>query len=242
MTRTRAGLSHFLLSLMIVSIVVFTLLFFWYPAPFFTAEGGWQGLKIIAGVDLVLGPLLTLIIFDITKSKAKLMGDLTFIAVLQISALAWGVNTIYSQRPVAVVFWENEFLTVTAKDLGELTTLEQFEGSSPVLIYAKKPRDLAGLKALSKRINEQGKSPHHQVVLYQPLLSYYADIKDFQVDINEIINFSPRMKADLMAILAKSGKEISDYDYFPLRSKYNTVILMFSHDGQLLNHIIVPLD
>ena len=117
MTRLRAALTHLLMSLAVFSIFVFILVFVWYPAPYFIAAGGWQGLKIVAGVDLVLGPLLTLIIFDIAKEKRELLGDLTVIVLLQITALAWGVNTIYKQRPVAVVFWENTFITVPASAL-----------------------------------------------------------------------------------------------------------------------------
>jgi len=49
------------------------------------------------------------------------------------------------------------------------------------------------------------------------------------------------MKADLQYILANSKTEINNYDYFALRSKYNTIILMFSHKGELKNHIVAPL-
>ena len=58
---------HFFASLLVFSIFVYVLLTQWYPEPFFNASGGWQGLKLVILVDLVLGPLLTLIVYNRKK-------------------------------------------------------------------------------------------------------------------------------------------------------------------------------
>ncbi|NOT84281.1 MAG: hypothetical protein HOP02_05730, partial [Methylococcaceae bacterium] len=116
-TRTKASLIHFCISLAAFSIIFFILFTLWYPEPYFTASGGWQGLKIAASIDLVLGPLLTLIIYNPSKSTRELSLDLSVVACIQTAALIWGVMTIYNQRPVAVVYWEDSFFTVAATDL-----------------------------------------------------------------------------------------------------------------------------
>lgn len=243
MTRLKAGLSHLSLSFLIFIIVISVLLYFWFPAPYFTASGGWQGLKIVAAVDLVLGPLLTLIIFDLAKSRAKLIGDLAVIVLFQLSALVWGIHTIYEQRPIVVAFWETDFITIPAVNMQKqgvsLDELKVFGEQYPVFVYAQKPTSLAGLEKMARRISEQKIPPHEQFELYQPLKTHYAEIKSHQVDINEILTVNAKMKADLMAIIEKSNTEIHDYDYFPLRSKYHTIILMFSHSGELINYIAV---
>jgi hypothetical protein len=51
-----------------ISLVIFAILtaigvFVWAPDFFFTTDGGWQGIRILGAVDLVLGPLLTLIVY-----------------------------------------------------------------------------------------------------------------------------------------------------------------------------------
>lgn len=74
MMRVKVTLIHFLWSLIIFLVVVILLVFFWYPVPNFNASGGWQGLKIAASVDLVLGPLLTFVIFNPKKSKSETHG------------------------------------------------------------------------------------------------------------------------------------------------------------------------
>ncbi|PHS31203.1 MAG: hypothetical protein COA95_07105 [Methylophaga sp.] len=244
-TRTKAALGHLLLSVLIFSIVIAVLIFIWYPVPHFTASGGWQGLKIAAGVDLVLGPLLTLIIFDSAKSRKKLMGDLMVIALLQFTALAWGVGTIYSQRPVALVFWEQSFISVPAAEFDkqkiDIDDLNDFGSEKPVLIYAEKPRELGALKAMLKRITEDVVAPHNQLELYRPLQDYFDEIIPLQLNIDHIMEHNTDIKAKLNKILVKTNKDQNDYFYFSLRSKYQNIILLFDHNGELKNHIVVVL-
>ncbi len=247
MTRTKAALSHLVLSIIIFSGVIAALLFLWYPPPYFTASGGWQGLKIAASVDLVLGPLLTFVVFDLKKkSRQKLVGDLIAIALMQFTALAWGVYTIYNQRPVAVVFWEHEFMTVPATAIEEqgidLDKLDRFGKQKPPLIYAEKPKELEALKAMAKRINETHVPPHHDLSLYKPLSKFFDEVLPFQLNMDDILEHNAEVKAELDTILAKTDKQQNDYYYFPLKSKYHNIILLFNHDGQLENYIVVKLD
>ena len=55
----KAVLTHFLLSAVIVSVILACIFFVWYPSPLFEINGATDILKILVGVDLVLGPLLT---------------------------------------------------------------------------------------------------------------------------------------------------------------------------------------
>ncbi|MCL4161134.1 UNVERIFIED_CONTAM: hypothetical protein GTU68_045381, partial [Idotea baltica] len=220
------------------------LIFFWYPAPHFSASGGWQGLKIAASVDLVLGPLLTFIVFDPDKTKKKLIGDLVIIALIQIFALAWGVNTIYQQRPVSIVFWEDGFYSVPAsafkKDEFDANYWQQKSEQSPPLIYAEKPQTNEGLIALADVIAEKKIAPHHQVSLYRPLSLHFTDIQHSQIDIKEVTSINVKMRADLEKILLQTGTQQQDYLFFPLYSKYQNIILLFDKKGILQNYISVP--
>lgn len=85
MSRFKAFSIHFAISFAIFLILLYFILFQWYPQPLFSTDGGWRIIRIIVGVDLVLGPLLTLIVFKAGKPGLKF--DLTIIAFLQITAL-----------------------------------------------------------------------------------------------------------------------------------------------------------
>jgi len=112
LTRAQAFCLHLTLSLLVFSTLVFAMLMLWFPGKLFVLGGGWEGLKLVAMVDLVLGPALTLLLYRPGKPGVRL--DMSLIAALQIAALGYGSFTTWQQRPVAVVFAEGEFNTLSA--------------------------------------------------------------------------------------------------------------------------------
>jgi hypothetical protein len=115
MSRWKASAIHLLLSAAIAGAVLTFMLTVWYPWPLFEAAGGSQLIFILVGVDVTLGPLITLIIFKAGKKGLKF--DLTVIALVQLAALAYGIHTLYLARPVYLVYTVDRFELVTAKDL-----------------------------------------------------------------------------------------------------------------------------
>ena len=147
--RSTAFAVHFGFSLCVFLILAALMVTNWYPGPYFTVDGGWQGIRIIAFVDLVLGPALTLMFFrPARKQHRELKLDLSIIATVQLVALTWGTWTIYQQRVVATVFVEDEFMTVSHAGLQQaranLTAAgmtpkvpDQLSGESPPLVYVR---------------------------------------------------------------------------------------------------------
>ena len=91
------------LNRMIIGLLVLVPLFYlvryqWYPEDLFYLDGGIQGMYILVAVDLVLGPGLTFLAYDIIKSKQKIAFDLSVIAILQVSALAC-CSSAFLSRP-----------------------------------------------------------------------------------------------------------------------------------------------
>ena len=89
------------------------MLLLWYPRPYFHAAGGQTLLLLLIGVDVVVGPLLTLIVFDPRKKRLKF--DLAVIAVLQVAALAYGgYDHVRRAARVYVAFVGDRFELVAA--------------------------------------------------------------------------------------------------------------------------------
>jgi len=241
MTRVKASLSHFLISVVIFSLIVFILLYLWYPTPHFTASGGWQGLKIVAGVDVILGPLLTFIIFNVNKSKKELFTDMSIIVLIQTVALVWGTHALYQQRPVALVFWEGSFISVPARALTnqniDLNNLTQFGESLPVLIYAERPQDAKKRKVFIEKVDNEHIPPHHQFGLYQPLKRHFSELKTLQVDMDPLLKNNKSIQTALEVVLLQSGSTRDDYQYYRLNAKYKNAILLFNNEGILENHL-----
>jgi len=240
-----ASALHFTISLFVFSIFVLVLLNFWYPAPYFTASGGWQGLKIVAAVDLILGPALTLIIYNLNKSKLELISDFSIIGFVQIAALTWGITTVYSQRPVAAVFWEDGFYTVPASALEkqgvDLADLEKYGTEKPLYIFAENPQTVEGKQELIESILTERIPPYHQIKRFRPIESHYDDIFKRGVDIREIIKNNMDMKKEVDEVVSRYNTSLSDNHYISLKSKYRNIILIFNQAGKLLGTASAPL-
>lgn len=157
-----AFLIHLGLSACVVSLVAALMLFIFYPQPWFMHDGGWTVFRLILAVDVVLGPLLTLVIFR--RGKSGLKRDLSIIAAVQLGALAFGVTTMLQHRPVYVVYAENNFFAVTwtqlrrgTKDMDRLDVLKA--ASEPPMLpmaWLQLPADAAERARLRSAVSQGG--------------------------------------------------------------------------------------
>ena len=143
MSRWQAFAIHFILSAIALSILLAVIMFVWFPGILFNVDGGWAGLRIVIGVDLVLGPLLTLIVFKAGKPGLKF--DLTAIGVFQVTCMTAGMWVVYTERPLALVLAHDTVYSITAQEFSDYdkdsSVLDQFGGSYPKLIYTEMPED-----------------------------------------------------------------------------------------------------
>lgn len=61
------------------------------PSPYFHAQGGMR--LLLVAVDIVIGPLLTFVVFDRRKPRAELRRDLAIVVALQVVALSFGLHS-----------------------------------------------------------------------------------------------------------------------------------------------------
>lgn len=115
LNRYQAFAWHFLFSA-ILGLAVFLLFrFVWYPGALWTLSGAGKLLLLVVGIDVTLGPLLTLIVFN--PKKRSLPFDLAIIAFVQMAALAYGVWVMAQSRPVFLVGVVDRFVLVAANEI-----------------------------------------------------------------------------------------------------------------------------
>lgn len=138
-TRWQAFISHLAISFIIFLILLAIIVFAWFPGPLIHV-GGWQGIKIVAGIDLVLGPLLTLIVFNPNKKSLRM--DLSIIALFQVSALCYGSWIIHNERPYIISLSHEGVTTITKKEaIAGKINLEQLIGKAPYRVVIDLPKD-----------------------------------------------------------------------------------------------------
>jgi hypothetical protein len=147
--RLRASGIHLGASAAVAAAAALLVFGLWYPYPYREISGGRDLFGLVIAVDVVIGPLITLAVFDRRKPRGELRRDLTVVAMLQLAALGYGTWTVAQARPVHMVFEIDRFRVVHDVDvpqelLGrEPPTVQALPWSGPTLIAARPFRDEA---------------------------------------------------------------------------------------------------
>ncbi len=115
--RGQAAGWHMIASIAVASTAAFLVFGVWYPHPYDVLAGGSDLFRLVVTVDVVMGPLLTFVVFDRSKPKRELWRDLLVIVFLQLAALGYGLRTVYLARPVYLVHEVDRFRVVSAPDV-----------------------------------------------------------------------------------------------------------------------------
>ncbi|MDA1371575.1 MAG: hypothetical protein O2971_12555 [Proteobacteria bacterium] len=171
MSRWKAFAIHFSISLAVFLVLLAVILLVWYPGILFSIDGGWTGLRIVIGVDLVLGPLLTLIVFKAGKPGLKF--DLSCIVIAQIGCMAAGMWIVYTERPIALILAYDTIYSVASQDFAEFgkdpLLLEDYPGPYPKLVYTQLPENEIQADIVSIRSQFIGDPLYIQTDRYRPL-------------------------------------------------------------------------
>ena len=201
---------HLGLSLLIFIALAALIVFAWYPGFLFRTDGGWQGIRLIAGIDLVLGPLLTLIVYN--QAKKSLKFDLLVIALVQFSALGAGTYLVYQERPIAVVFADGKFSTMARNSYSfhgiSIDDVEILNQRKPVWVYAAIDQSHPSLGTTFGFTN----APHLATSRYRPLEDFLDRIKPLgSLDIG----------------ITEPVERDSNLRYYPVLSRYYEGYLLF---------------
>lgn len=241
MTRLKAFSIHLAISTAIAASVIALMLLLWYAPPFFSALGGKQVLLILLGVDVTLGPLFTLIIFNPLKSRKALTFDLSVIAILQTAALIYGMSVVLHARPVFVVFSKNSFDLVTANMLSKEDIAKaknpdyrSLPLTGPIFVYSEMPTNI-------KESNEvvwgafSGKDLPQFPQYYMPYDEHMSAAGRAAMPMAELKKLNPGRSADIENLMRASGRAESDVGFLPLRAKFrDQAVLVGRSDGKIL--------
>ena len=234
--KLRAALIHIGISAVIFLVFLYLILVEWYPPPFFTTDGGWNGVLIMVLVDIVLGPTLTFIIFNPRKSRKEILLDLSIVAVIQLGALAWGGYTVYNQRPVAVVEWEGVLKPLTIEPLyaqeKTLADLQQFGTGPRPVIRAEPPKTKDEIGTMMELAFNRDIGETQQFWMFRSFKGSLPEIKKRVLDITAVTKSNAEINAALDKFLQQnSGKKAEDFLYLKFAGRYKDAIFVFDVAG-----------
>ncbi|MCI0749713.1 MAG: hypothetical protein L0Y32_04100 [Nevskiales bacterium] len=238
-SRLKAAGVHLALSALIFAGALYLILVRWYPGFHFTVDGGWQGVRIMVVVDLVLGPLLTLIIFNPFKARKLIVFDLGCLALTQFAALVWGFYAVHSQHPVSVNYSDGTFHSMTVAPL----QIEKYPRSlpgelsdrRPALIYVAPPAN-DGERTRAAMMEIMGSvAPYEDPFFFRSFEPHWETVKASAIDAQKRVRSDAAFAAGLERFLAGRGGAATDYFFFPYAGRYGTCTLAFSAAGELLD-------
>lgn len=235
--KSKAFGTHLLLSSLVFAAIIAVTVARWYPPPFFWIDGGLHITLLAAAIDIGAGPLLTFVVYR--PQKPRLVMNLAVIAAVQFAALGWGVQALYSQRPVAAAFIghkQNRFFPVTEEQLRRgplpLEELRAMSSSRPPLVFVELPEsDAEAVRVLvssgnsplrqSERFRRVDGERLQRVVLASRTPKAYEKL-------------APDMAAAMQEFAASRGGKLDDFAFVPLTGRFGDAMLALSRaDGSL---------
>lgn len=241
--RVKAGIIHLGLSLAVAALAALLVFGIWYPYPYREISGGRELFLLVVAVDVVLGPLVTLAIFNRWKVWTVLRRDLAVVALLQLSALAYGLWTVYVARPVHLVFEVDRFRAVHAIEvplelIGKTSpNVNAMPITGPSLLSLRSPKDekeksdvlMAELEGLPMAARPEFWQPYPAGIpgvlkAARPL----AGLKD---------RFAARA-ADIDRAAAATGRPVQALTYLPLVSRSLTwTVLLDAQTADVVGYL-----
>lgn len=244
-TRYRAAAIHFWLSVLVAVVLVVLMLSLWYPSPYFTAMGGAKLLILIVGIDIVIGPIITLIIYN--PSKKSLPFDLAVVACLQLAAFVYGVSVMFAARPVFNVYFNGRFDVVSPSRVPveeftkvKLNAYKSFPLTGPKLVAAIDPTTVDEINyiMLHKKAAADIAAFPQQYVPYEAGTASAKEAGLKAKPIDELRKKDPSAIPALDAFIKEHKLDTNKVGYLPVVTRKTDMVTIVDRDGGKLHGFV----
>ena len=208
----------------------------WYPWPLPVATGVTAIFLILLSVDVIIGPCITLIVFN--PAKKELKRDLTIVALLQIGALFYGMHTVFVARPVYYVFNADRFDLVYANDLSQEKLDKVSDPRFKSLPFLRPKIIAAKTPTTSKERNEVlfsaaagGDDLPQLPQYYVPYTEQIQQVLERIRPLDELKSFNKAREGDISALTEKYASAGKGVGFLPLRGKVEDLTVIVSKDS-----------
>ena len=163
-----ALLIHVGASLPVYIVLLLLVRFVWYPDFYYDILVIQPILVTLFLVDVVLGPLLTFVIYK--KNKPKLIFDIGVIVLFQLSAFVYGLSIVYKERPLYMVYTIDRFVVVTANSINTDDLIyPELKKKLPAVVASDLPESEEERQSLLWSVMEGGSDIEYITRLYRPM-------------------------------------------------------------------------
>lgn len=238
--RFRAAGIHLLVCILVAALVLALVFGAWYPSPMAWLLGTGTILALILGIDVIVGPIFTALVFD--RRKPRLKWDLTVIAVVQLTALGYGLHTLYQGRPAFVVLVKDRYelvspadLTPEAREDGRENPLARIDLLRPRWVAALQPKSGDEQLSIMMEAGAGGRDIQHHPKLYVELASERETALQRALPISRLRSLNPTRGNEIDALLARLGRSEDSLRFLPIRGRDNDgAVLIDARDASVV--------
>lgn len=239
---------HVLISACLVAICYVLVFLIWYPGLTAYASNVSNIFLLLLFVDVVIGPIITLVIYN--PQKKELKRDLRIIGLLQMLALLYGLHTVFIVRPVYLVFNAGQFDLTYANQISEKNTALVSDNDfrrlpilGPKLVSVELPKNPQLLTEIILSSLQGGDDTH---TMPQYFVTYTKQTSVILASIKPLDNLAGMNKdnaQDINALISKYQGMKLNVGYLPLKAKsQNLTVIVSRTTGEILEmSILKPL-
>ncbi|HUN74439.1 MAG TPA: hypothetical protein VMU40_07990 [Steroidobacteraceae bacterium] len=247
--RLKAFGLHLLVSTVLLTAVLGGMYLGWYRWPGWYLAGMRQVAAVLVGVDVALGPLLTLVIASPKKPRRELARDITVIAAVQIAALVYGSITLWSGRPLYYAFSSDRLEMVQAYDLSpteialgrrQNPALAPSWLSTPRWVWAPLPENAEVRKKIMSSAIFGGTDVTEMPRYFKPWNQAIPELKRSLKKVDALGIFSKNDKSRLKERMRQLGLATDEPTTIFLTGRVGTVLAVFDRSTMRLEAIVGP--
>ena len=227
-----------------VAVLAAALVFgLWYPFAYRELAGGRELFLLVVAVDVVCGPLLTLVLFNPTKPRAELWRDLGLIALIQLAALGYGLHTVWQVRPLFLVQEIDRFKVITKPDLDSdaaaalPAALQPQWWKGPMTVAIREPKDSEERNKVLFESIQGGRDFGERAEFYLPYegASALKSLK-YSKPLAVFLRRWPEQQEVADQLAAEKKADLSQWFYLPVTGRQDWVAVL-DQQGQILGFL-----
>lgn len=234
----RTVLIHFMISVLVACMAASLVFLVWYPYPYGLLSGGRELFLVLISVDVVCGPLLTLVLFDRKKPRLELLADMGLVACIQMLALLYGLHTAYLARPLFLVHEVDRFRVVTVGDYGDADVRDSLAAlpqklqphwlTGPIVVGIRAPKDESERREVMLEAITGGRDYAQRPDFYMP---YGAPADQSRTlarakSLRGFVKLYPETSDAAIALLARQSIGLDDAYFLPVMHRQDWVAVL----------------
>lgn len=229
----RIACIHLMGSLAVATATGFLVFKLLYPFPYGELSGGHELFLLLVAIDVICGPLLTMVVFNPAKPRVELWRDLALVVAMQITALGYGFWTLFEARPIFLVQEIDRFKVIAKPDLQDISLaklpadLQPHWWAGPLTVAIREPKDIEEKNKVMLESVSGGRDYAERPEFYIPYQDKAASksLKHARL-LTVFLGKYPSQRNEAERLAELKGVQLPQLMYLPIQARRNWIAVI----------------